>query len=239
MLTWIAFDADDTLWENEHYYKQAQEKFIEILSAYSPPELIDRVLLETETRNIPFYGYGIKSFGLSMIETAINLSDGMIQGGEIQKILDVIRNMVNTRVEVLPGVHETLKQLTGNFNLMLITKGDLLDQERKLEQSGLKEFFCVVEVVNTKDLSVYKQILKKKAILPEEFLMIGNSLRSDVLPVSALGAHGVLINHHFTWEHERLINADIGQHDYYEIEKITELPSLIESINKKEENIFD
>ena len=141
--------------------------------------------------------------------------------------------MVTTKVEVLPGVYETLQQLTGKFKLMMITKGDLLDQERKLEQSGLKEFFYVVDVVNTKDSSVYEQILKKNAILPEEFLMIGNSLRSDVLPVSALGAHGVLLNHHITWEHERMINADIGQHDYYEIDKITQLPALIDRINNK------
>ena len=232
MLTWIAFDADDTLWENELYYQHAQEELSRLLSSYQSPELVERLLLETETRNIPFFGYGIKSFGLSMIETALKISEGNIEGQGIQKILDSIHEMVQTRVEVLAGVYDTLEILIPDYKLMMITKGDLLDQERKLEHSGLRDFFSVIEVVNHKDTAVYRKILEKNNILPQEFLMIGNSLRSDVLPVSALGAHGVLINHHITWEHEKLINQDIGQHRYFELTKISELPDLVEKINQ-------
>ena len=232
MLSWIAFDADDTLWENELYYHHAQEELSLLLSSYQTPEVVERLLLETETRNIPFYGYGIKSFGLSMIETAIKISEGNIEGSGIKKILDVIHEMVQTRIEVLTGVYDTLKILFPDYKLMMITKGDMLDQERKLEQSGLRDFFSVIEVVNHKDTAVYRKILEKNKILAQEFLMIGNSLRSDVLPVSALGAYGVLINHHITWEHEKLINQDIGQHQYFELAQISELPDLVEKINQ-------
>lgn len=236
MLTWIAFDADDTLWENELYYHHAQDELSRLLSPYQTPEVIERLLLETENRNIPFFGYGIKSFGLSMIETALRISDGNIEGQGIKKILDVIHEMVQTRVELLSGVYDTLKILFTNYKLMMITKGDLLDQERKLEQSGLRDFFSIIEVVNHKDTAVYREILEKNNILPQEFLMVGNSLRSDVLPVSALGAHGVLINHHITWEHEKLVNQDIGQHKYFELAQIFELPDLVEKINQESGN---
>lgn len=235
MLNWIAFDADDTLWENELYYKHAQDELSRLLSSFQPKEVIERTLLATETRNIPFYGYGIKSFGLSMIETAIEISEGDIQGHGIRKILESIREMVQIKVELLPGVVDTLKLLFPDYKLMMITKGDLLDQEHKLAYSGLREFFGVVEVVNHKDTAVYRRILENNNILPQEFLMIGNSLQSDVLPVSALGAHGVLINHHITWEHEKMINLDIGRHHYYEIERITELPALVKKINQASE----
>ena len=236
MLTWIAFDADDTLWENELYYHHAQEELSRVLSTYQTPEMIERLLLETETRNIPYFGYGIKSFGLSMIETALEISEGNIEGQAIKKLLDVIHDMVQTKIEVLTGVYETLKTLFPDYKLMMITKGDLLDQERKLEQSGLRDFFSVIEVVNHKDTAVYRKILEKNNIHPQEFLMVGNSLRSDVLPVSALGAHGVFINHHITWEHEKLINQDIGQHKYFELAQISELPDLVEKINQESGN---
>jgi putative hydrolase of the HAD superfamily len=233
MLTWIAFDADDTLWENELYYKHAQEELSQLLTPYQPAELIEQTLLDTETRNIPYYGYGIKSFGLSMIETALEISNGEIQGRDIRKILEIIREMVQIRVELLPGVYETLETLYPDYKLMMITKGDLLDQEHKLENSGLRDFFSVIEVVNHKDTHVYRRILKTHNIQPTEFLMIGNSLRSDVLPVSALGAHGVFLNHHISWEHENMVNPDLGSHQYYQLEQISELPALIEKINQE------
>jgi putative hydrolase of the HAD superfamily len=232
MIQWVAFDADDTLWENEIYYQEAQSNLEELLADYCPPEVVKDYLLQTETRNIPFFGYGIKSFGLSMIETALQLSNGEITAAKIQSILNSLRKMIETPVELLPDVIKVVKLLSKDFHLMVITKGDLLDQERKLKNSQLSPFVDVFQVVNVKEKGTYQTILDQRQIRPEAFMMVGNSLRSDVLPVAAIGGIGVLINHHLTWEHEKSVNSDLEENSYYEIDGIKYLPRLIEKINR-------
>ena len=233
MINWIAFDADDTLWENEIYYHKTQVVLQELLKDYCSPELVNKTLLETEIKNVPSYGYGIKSFGLSMIETALFLSGGKIEGEKIQSILESIKEMINTPVALLPNVLNVLKSLSKNYRLMVITKGDLLDQERKFRNSRLSSFVNAFEVVNVKEINTYQKILDRLQIPVQEFMMVGNSLRSDVLPVAALGGFGVLINHHLTWEHEKLVNSDLQDLPYYEIDGIKYLPGLIEMINRE------
>lgn len=233
MISWIAFDADDTLWENEIYYQKTQAVLQDLLNDYCSPELVNKTLLETEIKNVPFYGYGIKSFGLSMIETALVLSERKIDGEKIQSILVSINEMINTPVELLPNVLKVLKLLSKNFRLMVITKGDLLDQDRKFRNSRLSSFVSSFEVVNVKETNTYRKILDRLQIPIKEFMMVGNSLRSDVLPVAALGGFGVLINHHLTWEHEKLVNSDLQGLPYYEIDGIKHLPGLIEIINRE------
>lgn len=233
MINWIAFDADDTLWENEIYYHKTQVVLQELLKDYCSPELVNKTLLETEIKNVPSYGYGIKSFGLSMIETALFLSGGKIEGEKIQSILESIKEMINTPVTLLPNVLNVLKSLSKNYRLMVITKGDLLDQERKFRNSRLSSFVNAFEVVNVKEINTYQKILDRLQIPVQEFMMVGNSLRSDVLPVAAHGGFGVLINHHLTWEHEKLVNSDLQDLPYYEIDGIKYLPGLIEMINRE------
>ncbi|NTW45321.1 MAG: HAD family hydrolase [Anaerolineaceae bacterium] len=231
MMTWIAFDADDTLWENEIYYQKAQDVLQDLLKDYCSPELVNKTLLETEIMNVPSYGYGIKSFGLSMIETALLLSDKKIDGDKIQSILEIIKEMINTPIALLPDVFDVMRSLSKNFRLMVITKGDLLDQERKFINSQLSPFVEDFEVVNKKEMDTYRSILSRLQIPVQEFMMVGNSLRSDVLPVAAIGGIGVLIHHHLTWEHEKLVNSDLQDFPYYEIDGIKHLPGLIEKIN--------
>jgi len=236
MISWIAFDADDTLWENEIYYQNAQNKIQEILAGYCSAETTNETLLQTETRNIPYFGYGIKSFGLSMIETAVQLSNGEIPASEIQTILESLKEMISTPVKLLPGVLKTIKNLSKDYHLMVITKGDLLDQERKFTNSQLSPYVEVFEVVNAKEISTYQGILERWHILPKQFVMVGNSLRSDVLPVAAIGGKGVLISHYLTWDHEKSVNSDIQDFPYYEIDKIKNLPGLIDKINQDEQD---
>lgn len=232
MISWIAFDADDTLWENEIYYQKAQVALQELLIDYCSPEFMDKTLLDTETRNVPYYGFGIKSFGLSMIETALTLSQEKISGEKVRSILENVKEMLNTPVELLPDVFNVLKKLSKNYHILVITKGDLLDQDRKFKNSQLSPFVDVFEVVNVKEINTYQKILNRLQIPAAEFMMVGNSLRSDVLPVAALGGIGVLINHYLTWEHEKMVNAELEDYPYYEIDRIRHLPGLIEKINQ-------
>jgi putative hydrolase of the HAD superfamily len=231
MIKWIAFDADDTLWENERYYRDTQEKLGQIVAPYLNGENIEKILYQTEIENIPHYGYGLKSFGLSMIETAIQLSNQTISSREINQILHLIRDMVNHPVEVFSGVIETLEQLRTAYKLVVITKGDLLDQERKLANSRLSAYFEWMEVVSEKDEATYQSLLTRHGIKPENFLMIGNSLRSDVLPLVNLGAVGVHLSHAYTWEHEKVKNPEQHSQNYYSINQITELPALVNKLN--------
>ncbi len=208
MIRVIAFDADDTLWHNETYYRDAEATFRRMLVAYHDEAWIQERLFATEMRNLGHFGYGIKSFVLSMIETAIELTEGRITGREIQAIVDLGREMLAHPVDLLPQVMDTLAALQGHYRLMVITKGDLLDQEAKLARSGLDAFFSAVEVVSEKDEAVYRAILARHAISPREFLMVGNSLRSDILPVVALGARAVHVPYATTWIHEHVEDVD-------------------------------
>lgn len=232
MFTIIAFDADDTLWRNEIYYKEAEEKLSHLLSAFHPPELVGQRLFETETRNIEAYGYGIKSFTLSMIETAIELAHTNISTEEIQKIMGFGKEMIEKEVELLTGVRKTIQALSISHTLMIITKGDLLDQERKIKRSGLEKFFKYFEVVSEKTDKTYKRILDKYGIASKNFLMVGNSLKSDVLPVAEIGAIAVYIPNNTTWAHETVSPEKADQSNYYTLNSISQLSSLIKNLSK-------
>lgn len=223
----IAFDGDDTLWHNERLYARAQERFAALLSGYHSADWVQERLYQTETRNMQHYGYGIKAFALSMIETALELTEGRISGQDIQVLVDLAKEMISAEVELLPHVAESIPLLAASHRLMLITKGDLLDQERKIERSGLGRYFEAVEIVSHKDQASYRRVLEKYALPAEGFLMVGNSLRSDILPVLELGGSAVHIPYEITWQHEVVDPPPDGRPGYYELEHLGQLPELV------------
>ena len=198
----LAFDADDTLWENEPYFREVEERFAELMENYLPRHTTMRELLHTEVQNIDLYGYGIKAFILSMIETAMRISEKTIPLSAVEKIIALGREMLNKPVILLPDVEGVLKQMQSKFRLVLATKGDLLDQERKLKKSGLESYFHHIEIMSEKKEADFEKLIRHLDIKPSEFLMIGNSIKSDVLPVLAIGGHAVHIPYHTTWAHE-------------------------------------
>jgi putative hydrolase of the HAD superfamily len=198
-LSAIGFDADDTLWHNERIFRLTEEKFTALLVNHAEPEHISRRLLEAERRNLQFYGFGIKGFVLSMIETAVEVTEGRAPASVIQEILAAGRDMLNHPVETLPHVRDTLEELAGSYRLVLVTKGDLFDQERKLAQSGLGELFDAVEIVSDKTASTYERIFTRHGHGPTRSMMVGNSLKSDVLPAIQAGSWGVYVPHPLTW----------------------------------------
>lgn len=202
----IAFDADDTLWRNEEIFMHAQDEFISLLLKYHDEAYIRSHLGEVQVKNLKDFGYGIKGFTLSMIETAIALTEGRVTGNEIHEIIALSRRMLASPVEVLMNVENVLKELKGRFKLLVITKGDLLDQEGKLARSGIADYFDGVEIVSNKNEETYLQILQRHELVAEEFLMIGNSLKSDILPLLDIGASAIHIPYHSTWAHEEVSN---------------------------------
>ncbi len=227
MIQLIAFDADDTLWTNQDLYDMTQERFAGILSRYHDRDWVVERLFEVEMRNLQYFGYGIKAFTLSMIETAIELTEGRITGGEIQNILDYAHQMMRAPVQLLPDVREVVAGLADRFPLMIITKGDLLDQQSKVARSGLGDYFQAVEIVSHKTPRIYADILGRFQLLPGAFVMVGNSLKSDILPVVEIGAQAVHIPYHSTWAHEEMPAANPSRPAYHEIEKIRQLPPLL------------
>lgn len=225
----IAFDADDTLWRNEEIFMNAQDEFIRLLSPYHSEAYIREHLGEVQVRNLGHFGYGIKGFTLSMIETAIELTEGRILGREIQQIIDLAKCMVAMPVEVLPNIEATLKALQSEYRLMVITKGDLLDQESKFARSGLADYFDVIEVVSDKIPATYEQILDKHNIQKEDFLMVGNSLKSDVLPVLDIGATAIHIPYHSTWAHEQVEDNVLASYD--NLMQFTDVTLVLEYLN--------
>lgn len=203
-ITTIAFDADDTLWRNEDIFIHAQDEFINLLMPYHEEEYIRSHLAEVQIKNLEHFGYGIKGFTLSMIETSIELTEGRISGREIHQIIELAKCMLASPVELLPNVERVLSKLKGCYQLMVITKGDLLDQESKLARSGVAEYFDVIEIVSDKTPHAYKQILQRHRVLAEHFMMVGNSLKSDVLPVLDIGAKALHVPYHATWDHENV-----------------------------------
>ena len=200
----IAFDADDTLWVNEPYFRQTEERFYELLSGYESQRTLERELLKTEIDNLPLYGYGIKGFMLSMIETALSVSNKKISPVAVGKILDLGKQMLDNPIELLDGVEDVLVSLKDKYRLVVATKGDLLDQERKLRKSGIAHYFHHVEIMSEKDDANYLKLIRHLDIQPEELMMIGNSLKSDILPVLNVGAYGVHVPYHITWAHEHI-----------------------------------
>jgi putative hydrolase of the HAD superfamily len=227
----IAFDADDTLWVNEPFFREAEEKFAELLEDFMPRHSSLKELYRTEIENLNLYGYGIKGFMLSMIETAMQISDQKIPLILIDKIIQIGREMLEKPVELLPGVEEVLQELNGDFRIVLATKGDLLDQERKLKKSGLASHFHHIEVMSEKKTPDYKKLLKHLDIQADEFLMLGNSLKSDILPVLDLGGFGIHIPFHITWEHETIAHEVIHER-FYQVTKISDSVKVIRDLGK-------
>ncbi len=224
----IAFDADDTLWHNESIFYSTHDKFKHLLSKYHDAEWIADKLYETESRNIMHFGYGVKGFTLSMIETAIELSEGRITASEIQSLIEMGRAMMNAPVELLEGARETIELLAQSFDLMLITKGDLFHQEAKIAQSGLGDFFSKIEIVSEKEVSVYERITQKYNIAPQNFVMVGNSLKSDILPVLKIGGLAIHIPYQTEWVHERVSEEDLRGKQFFTVEHISRLPDLFQ-----------
>ncbi len=201
-ITTIGFDADDTLWQNEHFFRLTQERFASLLADHADPAMLGQRLLDAERRNLELYGFGIKGFVLSMIETAIEVTEGRVPGSVIAQILEAGREMLAHPVDLLPGRGETLEALTGRYRLVLITKGDLFDQERKIAASGLAELFDGIEIVSDKSPSSYERIFDRHGDGAARAMMVGNSLKSDVVPALEAGAWGVFVPHDLTWELE-------------------------------------
>lgn len=231
MFDLIAFDADDTLWHSESRYAEAQAKFKQLLAQYHNPEQIEQRLHQTETRNLQFYGYGIKGFALSLIETAIELTEGRIRGDEIQRVIDLAKDMLTAEVQLLDHAADSVARLAASYPLMIITKGDLFDQETKIARSGLRPFFRYVEVVSDKTDDSYAALLAKYQLEPARFLMVGNSLRSDILPVVALGGQAVYIPYQITWAHETVVLSEQDRARFFELEHIGLLPALVERLS--------
>jgi putative hydrolase of the HAD superfamily len=227
MITVIAFDGDDTLWHNESIFSLTQERFRSLMRQYQSEHLDDR-LFATETRNLRLFGYGVKGFILSMIETAIEVSDGQVRAADIQNIIDAGKAMLDHPVEPLEGVRETVEALRSCYRLMVITKGDLFDQESKLARSGLADLFWRVEIVSEKDERTYRRILSDGGIKPDEFMMVGNSIRSDILPVVALGAQAVHVPYRLTWAHERADLNGAPPERVRTLDSLAGLPALLE-----------
>ena len=200
----VGFDADDTLWVNETYFREAEEKFADLLENYETKNKVDQELFKTEMNNLELYGYGIKGFMLSMIESAMELSNNHVPPQTLTEILNLGKEMIAKPVELLHGVEEVLQKLSRKYRLIVLTKGDLLDQERKLERSGLTKYFHHVEVLSDKKEENYKNLLDHLEINTNEFLMIGNSLKSDVIPILNIGARAVHVPFHTTWAHEEV-----------------------------------
>jgi putative hydrolase of the HAD superfamily len=227
MITTIGLDADDTLWHNETIFEGSNAKLRALLTRYHHDAAeVDRRLFATEMRNLELYGYGIKSFTLSAIETAVELSGRQISAEEILAIIHLAQNMLAHPVNILDGVIETVTTLSESHRLVVITKGDLRDQERKIARSGLAAHFAAVEILSEKNPDTYGRVLRRHGIAPGEFLMVGNSIKSDILPVLALGGAGAHVPYHLTWEHER-VDGPPEHPRFFPLGSIRDLPDLL------------
>lgn len=230
-LTTIGFDADDTLWQNEQFFRLTERQFADLLADFAEPEHLSARLLEAEKRNLAHYGFGIKGFTLSMIETALEVTDGKVPGEIIGRLVSAGREMLSHPIETLPHVHDTLEALTGTHRLVLITKGDLFDQERKLAQSGLGDFFDAVEIVSDKSAATYQRAFSRHGDGPAHAMMVGNSLRSDVLPAIEAGSWGTYVPHELTWNYEHA-EEPASAPRFAKIESLAELGPLIENLKR-------
>lgn len=225
----IGFDADDTLWVNETYFRDTEERFAELLEDYETKNKVDQELFKMEMANLEIYGYGIKGFMLSMIESALDLSNNQISQETIAKILELGKKMIAHPVELLDGVEEVLSQLVDKYRLIVLTKGDLLDQERKLEKSGLSKYFHHVEVLSDKKETNYSNLLEHLNIDVKEFLMIGNSLKSDVLPILNIGAKAVHVPFHTTWAHEMVSEEDEMVNNHLKLNSLKDILKYLDN----------
>ncbi len=221
-ITTIAFDADDTLWINEPYFQEAENRFCELLEDDLPQHSVSQELFKTEMQNLHLYGYGIKGFMLCMVETVCRISKHTASMELIRKTLEIGHELLMKPVELLDGVTETLESLKGKYRLVVATKGDLLDQERKLKKSGLQDYFHHIEIMSDKKESDYRKLLKHLDCQPEHFLMLGNSIKSDILPVLEIGGSAAHIPYHVTWTHEQQ-DLQIEHENFLEFKNIKEI----------------
>jgi len=228
----LGFDADDTLWHNESIFEETHRRYCELLARYHDAATVEQKLFATEMRNLELFGYGVKAHALSSIETAIEMTNGRIGGDEVRAIIDLAKKMLRHPVELLDGAAEIIPALARDYQLMLITKGDLRDQERKLRESGLEPCFTAVEIVSEKNTSVYERVLARHGVAPKQLVMIGNSLKSDILPVLELGGYGVHIPYRITWQHEQA-SAPSGPKfagRFFQIDNLRGLPPLLQQL---------
>ena len=225
----VGFDGDDTLWHSETRFHVTQGEFRELLKRHVPDANADTRLAETEMKNLSIYGYGVKSFTLSMLETAMELTEKRIPAADLDVILGWGKRMLMEPTELLDGVEDTVRALSSRYDLLLVTKGDLFDQESKLARSGLGNLFLGVEVVSEKNKETYGRIFQRRAIKPEEFVMVGNSLRSDIVPVVELGGRAVHIPYEVTWAHEEVREEELPEQGWRRLETIRELPAALEN----------
>lgn len=230
MITALGFDADDTLWHNENLFEENHRRFQALLARHHDAATVERALFATEMRNLELFGYGVKSFALSSIETAIELTDGHIRADELRELIAMAKSMLAHPVELLDGAAETVAAVSRSAVLLVITKGDLHHQERKVARSGLAAHFAHVEIVSEKDPTTYARILERHRLAPENFLMVGNSLRSDILPVLQLGAHAAYVPYPLTWAAEK---AEPPQDcaRFHPLAHLRELPALLARLN--------
>lgn len=228
-LTTIGFDADDTLWQNEQFFRMTEKHFAELLAEHGEHDDLMSRLLDAEKRNLGTYGFGIKGFTLSMIETAIEVTDGRVPARVIEQILAAGRDMLSHPIETLPHVHDTLEDLAGRYRLVLITKGDLFDQERKLAQSGLGDFFNAVEIVSDKSRPTYERIFARHGDGAGRAMMVGNSLKSDIVPAIEAGSWGVYVPHDLTWVYEH-VDEPAGEARFRKLDHLGGLPELLKSL---------
>lgn len=222
----IAFDADDTLWVNEPHFQAVEVRFCELLQDFLPAHSVTRELLTTETRNMPQYGFGAKAFMLSMIEAAIRITEGKIPSQSLLRVIELGKALLDHPIELLPGVPDVLQQLQNRYRLVVATKGDLLDQERKLKRSGLESYFHHIEIMSDKQSADYAKLIRHLDIEPADFWMVGNSLKSDVLPVLALGGCAVHVPFHTTWAWEK-IDAEINHPNFHTVTTLTDILTLV------------
>jgi putative hydrolase of the HAD superfamily len=230
MIRFLGFDADDTLWRNEDIFEQAHVRYRALLARHHDAAQVDRVLFATEMRNLPLYGYGVKGYTLSCIETAIELTRGAVTSAEIGEILATGREMLAHPVALLDGVAAIVPALARDYRLLLITKGDLHHQERKVAASGLGAHFHAVEILSEKDGAAYERLRRRHGLAWAEFAMVGNSLKSDILPVLDLGGAGVHVPYHLTWQHEHAVEPPVDHPRFRRIERLAELPAALATL---------
>ncbi len=228
-LTTVAFDADDTLWECERFFRISQKTFADMLADYADPKHLDERLEAIQRQSLGNYGYGIKNFVLSMIETAIEVTDGRVPAKRIKEILDVGHEMSKHPIDLIPGAVETLDAVADRYRIVLLTKGDLFDQERKVAASGLADRFAAIEIVSDKTVDTYGRVFADHGDGPERGMMVGNSMRSDVRPALDAGSWGVFVPHELSWSHEHAEAPDAHPR-FHEISALLELPTLLERI---------
>lgn len=222
----IAFDADDTLWVNEYHYRNAEQRFAEVMAQWCDYETANRVLLRVEKDNLPLLGYGSKAFIISLIECGIELSKGALTNEEILKLINIGKDTIGREIELYPNVEDVLKRLKSRYPLLLATKGDLKEQESKIERSGLKDYFSYIEILSEKNRESYLTIVKRHGIEPHNFLMVGNSFKSDILPVLEIGANAIYIPSEIIWAHE--VVGEIDHPNLVRSDSLEAIPDLFE-----------